>query len=172
MTEGEPPALRPNQLPPELAAFLRTQDYACLTQATDQGTVLVVKAPWREIESLRGTVPIQLRHELHQHPAAPVIRMVVTIYDQPARPLAFDTFINVADPQHRDDFVALSEQDALHLLFYDEQLRHRLSKRVALRDQVKLRGMLVIAQDLRHAITEDVYDFDAAKDAVMERNPL
>src|SRR5215211_6798380 len=164
--------LPPNQLPPELADFLRDQHYACLTQATDQGTVLVLKAPRREIESLRGTVPIQLRHELHQHPSAPVIRMVVTIYDQPARPLAFDTFINVADHQQRDDFAALSSQQELRLLFFDEQLRHQLSKRVALRDQVKLRGMLVIAQDLRHAIAENAYDFDAAKAAVMERNPL
>jgi hypothetical protein len=79
---------------------------------------------------------------------------------------------HVADPQQRDDFVALSEQDALHLLFYDEQLHHQLNKRVALKDQVKLRGMLVIAQELRHAIAEDVYDFDVAKNAVMERNPL
>ena len=58
------------------------------------------------------------------------------------------------------------------MLFYDEQLRHQLSKSVALRDQLKLRGMLVIAQDLRHAIAENAYDFDAAKAAVMERNPL
>jgi hypothetical protein len=172
MTEAEPPSLRPNQLPPELAAFLRTQDYACLTHATDQGTVLVLKAPRSEIDSVRGTVPIQLRHELHRHPAAPVIRMVVTVYDQPARPLAFDTFINVADPEQRDDFAALSNQQELHLLFYDEQLRHQLSKSVALRDQVKLRGMLVIAQDLRHAIADEAYDFDRAKAAVMEGNPL
>jgi hypothetical protein len=154
---------RPNALPPELATFLKDQPYACLTHATDHGTALIIKAPRSEIESTRGPVPIQLRHELH---------MVVTIYDQPARPLAFDTFINVADPQQRDDFAALSSQQELPLLFYDEHLRHRLSKRVALRDQVKLRGMLVIAQDLRHAIPEDAYDFDRAKAMVMEHNPL
>jgi hypothetical protein len=172
MTERERSPLGPNELPPELAEFLRPKDYACLIQAADQGTVLIVKAPGREIESVRGTVPIQLRHELHRHPAAPVIRMLLTIYDQPGRPLALETFINVADPQQRDDFAALSSQHELRLLFYDEQLRHQLSKRVALRDQVKLRGMLVIAQDLRHAIPEQAYDFDAAKAAVMEHTTL
>src|SRR5262245_41993527 len=122
MTEGDPPSLPPNELPPELAAFLQDQRYACLTHATNQGTVLVLKTPRSEIESVRGTVPIQVRHELHRHPSAPVIRMVVTIYDQPTRPLAFDTFINVADPEQRDDFAALASQTELHLLFYDEQL--------------------------------------------------
>ena len=102
MTEAEPPSLRPNELPPELAAFLKDQRYACLTHATDQGTVLVLKAPRSEIDSVRGTVPIQLRHELHRHPAAPVIRMVVTIYDQPARPLAFDTFISATRSAETD----------------------------------------------------------------------
>src|SRR5207248_4160656 len=122
MTEREHPPLEPNQLPPEMADFLKDQEYACLMWGTDQGRVFVPKAPAREIQSLRGNVPVQLRHELHQHPSAPVIRMVVTIYDQPARPLAFDTFVNVADPQQRDDFATLSSQQELWLLFYDEQL--------------------------------------------------
>jgi hypothetical protein len=33
------------ELPPELAEFLRHQEYACLTQATDKGTAFVLKLP-------------------------------------------------------------------------------------------------------------------------------
>ena len=89
----------PNALPPELAAFLQDKPYARLTHATDQGTVVVVKAPGHEIESLRGSLPVHVRHLLYQHPAAPVIRMVITLYDEPHQPIAFETFLNVADPQ-------------------------------------------------------------------------
>src|SRR3712207_1292033 len=92
---------RPNQLPPELAAFLGQHDYAALLHATDLGPVLVVKAPGHEIVSVRGRVPIGFNHELYDHPAAPVIRIVTRIYDQPARPLAFETFVNVGDPDQR-----------------------------------------------------------------------
>src|SRR5687768_2285862 len=83
----QPEPLRPFELPPELARFLKDKPYACVPQATDRGTVLVVKAPGAEIEGLRGPVPILQRHELYAHPAAPVVRSVTTIYDDPDSPL-------------------------------------------------------------------------------------
>src|SRR5215212_2425333 len=89
---------RPSQLPSELAAFLRGQQYAALLHATDLGTALIVKAPGSEIASARGRVPIGFHHELYAHPASPVIRMLTRIYDRPARPLAFETFVNADDP--------------------------------------------------------------------------
>jgi hypothetical protein len=97
-------------------------------QETDQGTAFVVKLPARDIDSARGTVRIHLRHELYKHPAAPVIRTVLVIYDQPEAPLAMETFTNIEDEQQRSHFAALAQQDALILLFYDEQLAHRLTK--------------------------------------------
>src|SRR5215213_1807985 len=117
-------------LPPELAAFLKDQQYAALLHATDQGTVLVVKAPRRDIRSVQGPVPIELRHELYRHPAAPVVRMVTRIHDQPNSSLALETFVNVDDSDQRADYAALAQQDHLLLLFYDQRLRHSLTKRV------------------------------------------
>jgi hypothetical protein len=76
---GEPQRHIP--LLPELAAFLRGQEVACLMQPTTQGTAFVIKLAGREIASVRGRVPIHLRHELYSHPAAPVIRTVLTVYD-------------------------------------------------------------------------------------------
>src|SRR5947209_7496598 len=118
--------LAPSQLPPDLAEFLKKQRYACLTHPTDRGVVLVVKIPGEDIESARGTVPISLQHELYEHPLAPVIRMLTSIYDQPTRPLRMETFINVADPAQRADYEALGRQEQLHLLFFGEGLAHRL----------------------------------------------
>src|SRR5437868_6028636 len=114
-TSGEPP--NPSPLPDELAAFLIWTRLACLTHPTDRGTVLIVKAPHQEIESIRGPVPISFRHELYDYPTAPVIRMVTTIYDQPARPLALETFINVGDSEQRSDYENLSRQEILMMLF-------------------------------------------------------
>src|SRR5262249_51625239 len=124
------PPLAPFELPPELAAFLAPYKLACVSHATSEGTAYVIKAPTREIVSVRGRVPIHLRHELYDHPAAPVVRTVLGIYDQPQSPLRLETFVNLDDAQQQADFAALVEQAELLLLFYDELLRHQLTKRV------------------------------------------
>src|SRR5215216_6895249 len=122
---------QPSELPPELAEFLRDQPIAALLHGTEnQGTVLIVKAPRPEIRSVQGRVPIELRHELYQHPAAPVVRLVTRIYDRPDSSLGLETFINVEDPDQRADYAALAEQDHLLMLFYDDRLAHQLTKRV------------------------------------------
>lgn len=120
----------PHQLSPDLIDFLKDRPVACILVPTNQGTVMAIKIPRRDIESARGTVPIQVRHELFSHPQAPVIRMVVTIYDKPRSPLALETFINVEDPQQKADHEALAEQEELYMLFYDETVTHQLSKGV------------------------------------------
>jgi hypothetical protein len=172
---GYPSGSQPEQpalLPPDLADFLRTQDIACLMQATDQGTAFVVKLPSRELQSIAGTVPIGLRHELYDHPAAPVIRTVLTIYDQPANPLALETFTNISDDDQREDFAALATQDQLLLLCYDEALAHRLSKVVAHPPDPTVDQVVERAQQLAAAIPTARFDFDAAKRAVMEGTSL
>jgi len=163
---------RTNQLPLELAVFLRKQRYVALLHATDLGAVLVVKAPGHEIESVRGLVPIGFNHELYDHPAAPVIRMVSRIYDQPDRPLAFETFVNVGDAVQRADYEALSRQDELVMLFYNQMVNHALSKRVRLTDQPQLLQVLTVADRLLAAIPEHQRAFDAAKAEVMRQTNL
>src|SRR5258705_10479267 len=84
VTGSEP--IHSTALPRELRQFLRDHEFACVTESTDQGTVLILKAPSADIESARGTVPIEMRHELCDSLTPPVIRMVTTLYDQPQRP--------------------------------------------------------------------------------------
>lgn len=164
--------LRPSPLSPEMADFLRDKPFACLIQGTDHGTVLVIKAPGEEIQSVCGRVPIHLRYELYQHPAAPVIRMVVRVYDQPERPLALETFVNVEDPQQRADFAALAAQERLLLLFYDEGLSHRLTKVVGHIQNQVVTQILGQADSLLAGIPKERFDFDRAKQRVMERTQL
>src|SRR5262249_33232199 len=166
------PEQPPNALSPQRAAVLQDQPSACLTQAADRGTVLVLKAPGHDIESIRGPIPVHLRHELYHHPAAPVIRLLVTLYDQPIRPLAFETFIDVEDPQQRDDFAALALQSELAMLFYDQQLQHRLTKVVALRDPANILAILHVADQLLAATPTAQFDFHLARVAVMRAMQL
>jgi hypothetical protein len=164
--------LPPGVLPPELAEFLTDQDYACVTQATDIGTVLVLKIPTPDIHSLRGPVPIWLRQELYQHPAAPVIRMVLSFYDQPEAPLALETFINVDDPQQRADFAALTSQEELPMLFYDEALAHQLTKVMPYVHQEQAAALLATAEQILSGMASDTFNFGQAKEAVMEATRL
>jgi hypothetical protein len=176
--EGEPRRRHPSEpvvpipLTPDLAAFLATQDVACLMQETTDGTAHVIKLPASEIESLRGRVPIQVRHEVYAHPQAPVIRSVITIYDQPDRPLALETMTNIAEQDQRDDFARLATQRELLLLFYDEQLQHRLSKRLGNVEPEVIEEILSGAESIRSTIPLERYDFMAAKAAVMRRTTL
>ncbi|HCF99681.1 MAG TPA: hypothetical protein DEV93_03965 [Chloroflexi bacterium] len=165
--------LAPFQLPPELADFLRRADrYACVTQATDQGTAFVLKVPGRELTTLRGTMPIGLRHELYEHPSAPVIRTVLTIMDRRQGPLKLESFINVAEEDQRADFAALADREQLLLLFYDEQMQHRLTKMVPYPERSEVPTILARADELRAAILPRRFDFNKAKAAVMQRTTL
>ena len=94
------------------------------------------------------------------------------IYDQPSRPLAFETFVNVGDAVQRADYEALSRQDELVMLFYDQAVKHALSKRVRLTDQVGLLKVLTTADRLLSAIPEAQRDFDTAKAEVMNQTNL
>jgi hypothetical protein len=165
-------SLEPSPLPAALAEFLRDTEVACLMQGTDQGTAFVIKLSARDIHSARGTVPIYLRHELYAHPAAPVIRTILVIYDQPETPFALETYTNIEDEQQRNHFAALTHQDALILLFYDEQLAHRLTKVVPQSDPEQSALVLATAERVLATIPKEQFDFDRAKQAVMEATDL
>jgi len=98
--------------------------------------------------------------------------MILTIYDQPKTPLAFETFINVEDTAQRSDFEALANQRELDLLFYDEELAHRLGKRVHIGLPKVVRQILSAADRLLAAIPKERFDFDRAKAEVMGATTL
>ena len=162
MTERFQPT-DPFALPPELVEAIRDVDYACVTLPTSRGTALVAKLPDVEIERIGGTFPIQVRHELFGHPAGPVIRMTATLYDEPADPLLLETFFNVGEDDQRSDYAALSEQDEIPLLFYDQQHQHRLAKTVGNGSRHQIPQVLDAADELLAGIPPESRDFDRAK---------
>jgi hypothetical protein len=156
----------PVELPPELAEFLKDQETACLTQATDIGTALIIKIPGADIASVRGNIPIVVRHDLYPHPAAPVIRLALTFLDDPDAPFTIDTFINVDEPEQLGNAAALVDQDALPLFFYDEALEHQLTKVLPYSSQEDIAYLLEVAEQLWRQIPREQYDFAAAKAAL------
>lgn len=159
-------------LPPDLAQFLLTQDVACLMHETNMGTVFVVKLPAAEIASISGRVPMRVRHELYEHPSAPVIRTVFRIYDKPENPLGLETFTNVGDPVQRADFWRLGGQPNIHLLFYDEGLTHRLTKGMENVESSTITTIVQTADFVRSQIRPEEFDFDRAKADVIARTQI
>jgi hypothetical protein len=165
--------LYPIALPPELGEFLRRQGaFACVTMPTTLGTSYVLKAPAQDIDSARGTTPIHIQHLLYAHRNAPVIRTLLTIYDQPEHPLRVESFINVADPGQRADFAALAEQKHYILLFYDEALRHRLSKLVPNSQDGVEASIIEQADQALTRIPVWRHNYDQAKADIMRRTSL
>jgi hypothetical protein len=108
------------------------------------------------------------------NPAAPVIRTVLSLYDRPQHPLKLESFINIEDPEQRAAFAALATQGQLLVLFYDQDVRHRLSKRVPYRaaDRAEVPRILARAEELWLAIPPARFDFDRAKAAVLRNTTL
>lgn len=159
------------ELPTDLSTVLSGIELRAVFETTTEGTTLVIKAPGREIESLRGVIPILLRHARHRQLTAPVIRTVVRLYDRPQTPLALETMTNIADPTQRAEFAALEAQNTIYLHFYDEQLQRRLSKCVGY-DGESIRELLSLAEAHLHSISPERFDFDLAKAQVMSNAQL
>lgn len=158
---------QPNRLPPELADFLSRQTYAAILHGSSIGTVMVAKVMNEDIRSLGGPHFIGQVHQLFDHPESPVIRMVTTIHDRPQSPLTLETFINVGDVDQRSDYDVLSRQRELVMLFYDEDVRHRLTKRVPNTLGSRIGQVLRRADAMLQAIPPNERDFDLAKMDVM-----
>lgn len=164
--------LQPQGITPELADVLKRQKYACMTVSTDQGTALFIKAPASEIRRIPSPVPIRLQHFLYEFPSAPVIRMLITIYDVPAHPLAMDLFVNVEDEQARGDYAALADQAEVPFLFHDEQLRRQRAITVRNGDHEQIREIVAGADRVLAGIPKESFDFMLAKAAVVRRTTM
>jgi hypothetical protein len=159
-------------LPPDLAAFLESQRLACLLLGTERGSGFMIKAPTDEIERLRGPMPVLFRQELYRHRTAPVVRLLLRLYDRPPATLAFENFVNVDDEGQRGDYGELARQDRVDLHFYDEALRHRLTKRIVNSLRSDVPTLMIAALKLRARIPNDRFDFDRAKADVIARTSL
>jgi len=143
-----------------------------LLERTNLGASYIIKAPTHEIERARGRLLIHFMHELHRQPTAPVIRTVLSLIDRPDSSLRLETFSNLDDPDQRANLEALRAQNEVFLLFYDEGLAHRLTKRVPRRYPQLLTRLLTQATVHRATIPDAVFDFDRAKAEVINATSL
>jgi hypothetical protein len=159
----------PIPLPEPLETFRRPIRYAVMNHATTDGAVLIVKCPRQEIEHMRGHLPIAITWELHRAPWAPVVRLVVTVYDDQPHPFMLETFFNVADPEQLANLRDLIDTDRVRVLFYDETCTHRLSKIVTqavepARDEIVSQALRILAQ-----IAPEAFNFERAKALVIRQ---
>jgi hypothetical protein len=161
----------PLALPPDLHAFLSTQEYALLFTATSDGAVLILKAPAEDIDAIRGRVPVLVRYELYRYTAGPIVRLVLGVNGDPFQ-LVWETFINPADPDQMQELADAIGRPTLRVLCYDEQVRHRLSKVVGQPQDDATRSLPRLALRILAETDPRRLDFEACKDAVQANNPL
>lgn len=173
--ERDDQSLRSFELPEETKEFLRQtgpEEYVMITGAFEHGVVHIVKTPGADIEGMHANVPMEIIHELHEAPEAPVIRSVVKIYDDLRRPLALEAFTNVRNEEQCQNFATLASQPAYIFLFYDESLQHRLTKFVVNTHGEQTVSLFQNALLASSHIPDEQYNFDQAKEAVIRKNPM
>ena len=115
--------------------------------------------------------PIRVRYDLYQHPAAPVIRTELTIYDKPDMPLGLETFTNIDDSQQRSEFAPWRNRRNC-CCFYDEALIHRLIKVVPQNNLAVISEIVSEADRLFGEMDIETYDIERAKAAVIAATTL
>lgn len=135
---------------------------------TTIGSCLVVKIPRQEIDAVRGRLPVSVNYELHRHPAGPVIRLVLTIHDRLQCPLMLETFVNPADLEQAEELADLVARDELRVLFYDQELKNRLTTVVTQAPDPVRDELLPPARRLLMEVLPADLNFDRARHAVME----
>lgn len=159
-------------LPRALKYFLAMHEYALVSVASSDGAVLVAKMDRSEIETCSGRLPVQVRYEVHSAITGPAVRLLLEIHTPSDAPLVLETFFNPAETDQMDDLEDLLAREHLRILFFDEELEHRLSKKVT---QPKNEQMPTIAPEARRLLAEcDPSDlnFDRTKEAIMLYYPL
>ena len=162
-------------LDPDLKALMTADlSVAVLWQDEIEGqTALLAKATDEDVASFRGKVPIQTRWELGRFASGSVLRLVLTIFDQPDRPYTFETFINVASPEQRACVEQLLKQDKLHLHFFDSRADYALTKVIGHPRHwyEHLKPLIVQAVQDRETIGL-AWDFEGAKALFQARRPM
>jgi hypothetical protein len=89
--------------------------------------VHVCHASDRDIAGFRDK-PVLSRWQLIKMPTAPLVRLTLTIQDQPTNPYRFESFLNVAEPDQESILAQLTNQDRLYLAFYGDDPQYHYTK--------------------------------------------
>ena len=84
-------------LPPEIREVFENTGYGCVAAETNQGVVHICHAADADIAGFIDK-PAYARWELVEMPTAPLVRLEFFVYDDPANPYRFESFLNIAAP--------------------------------------------------------------------------
>jgi hypothetical protein len=160
----------PNELPPEILNLFRGFGYGCLTVETDIGVVHVCHASDRDVAGFQDK-PVLSQWQLIKMPTAPLIRLTLTIQDQPRNPYRFESFLNVAEANQENVLAQLANQDRLHLAFYGDDLQYRYTKIIphSIQQWQFLDEMVMKAKKYWDSLPEGERDYEQAKADFMKR---
>ena len=161
---------KPNELPEEVRSVFRNSGYGCLALESDIGVVHVCHAADTDIASFSDK-PVISQWQLIKMPSAPLIRLELTILDNPENPYRFESFLNLADEEQADILTELANQDQLYMAFYGDDLEYRFTKTIPhdLQQWQQLDELIMEAENHWSLIPPERRDFDQAKAAFMQR---
>jgi hypothetical protein len=153
-----------NELPEEVKELFRRTGYGCLALESNVGIIHVCHAPDEDIEHF-GNKPVLYQWQLIKMPTAPLIRLDISVVDDPLNPYKFESFLNIAADDQATVLAQLANQDRLYLAFYGEDLSYRYTKVVEHDEQQwqQLDDLAHQAIDFWSQIPPSVQDFDLAK---------
>ena len=160
----------PNELPKEIREVLEKVGYGCFAAETNIGVVHICHASDSDIPGFTNK-PVLSQWQLIKMPTAPLVRMELTIVDQPENPYRFESFLNVAEEDQLKILYQLANQDRLYLAFYGDDLNYRFTKIVPV-DKRQWQYIDELAQEAKNYLSElspEKRDFDLAKEEFMRR---
>ena len=158
----------PNELIPEVRHVFEQTGYGSLAVETNVGVIHVCHASDADIEGFRDK-PASYRWELIEMPTAPLVRLSVNIFDRPANPFFFESFLNVGEADQLNVLTQMAGQDKLYLAFYGDDLEYRFAKILDHNEQQwqKLDDIIARALTYWEQLPEAERDFDKAKAVFM-----
>lgn len=156
--------MRINPLPQAIREVFEQTGYGCLAVEGNQEVVHVCHAAEADIAGFVGS-SITAHWELIEMPTAPLIRLSLLVYDSPAHPYRFESFLNVAAADQREVLAQLAGQEALYLAFYGDDLTYRYTAAIAHDEQQwqRLDEIMAQAELYWQRLPEERRDFDQAK---------
>ena len=160
----------PRELSPELREVFEKTGYGSLAVETNIGVVHVCHASDEDIEGFRNK-PVLSRWQLIEMPTAPLIRLELTILDDPTNPFRFESFLNVSDQEQADVLAELASQDRLYLAFYGDGFDYHYTEVIAHDEQQWqfLDELVERAERYWSQLPPEQRDFDQAKAEFMRR---
>ena len=161
-----------NELPPAVREVFERTGYGCLAVESSRGIVHVCHASDEDIDNFVDK-PVEARWDLIEMPTAPLVRLELLVYDDPRDPFCFESFLNVAVPDHLAGLAELAGQEELYLAFYGDDLTYRYTAVLPHGEQQwqRLDEIISRAEAIWAGLMPGVRDFDQAKSLYMQPHP-